>query len=73
MDAILVGMYEREAREQGIEVTTLTVPLAITAGPGLSAIGATIHPCPTQAGAIRKLVAYPRSRLAPFVQQVLGH
>ena len=114
-----VGMYETEAREKGMEVTTLTVPLsdvdralldgetegfarvhlkkgsdrilgativarhagemigelslAMTNGLGLSAIGATIHPYPTQAEAIRKLAdAYNRTRLTPFVTKMLG-
>jgi len=114
-----VGMYEREAREKGIEVTTLTVPLsevdralldgesegfarvhlrkgtdrilgativarhageminelslAMTAGLGLSAIGKTIHPYPTQAEAIKKLAdAYNRTRLTPFVKKILS-
>jgi pyruvate/2-oxoglutarate dehydrogenase complex dihydrolipoamide dehydrogenase (E3) component len=112
-------MYERDAREKGIEVTTLTVPLAdvdralldgeaegfarvhlkkgsdtilgativarhageminelslaITNGLGLSAIGRTIHPYPTQAEAVKKLAdAYNRTRLTPFVKKVLG-
>jgi pyruvate/2-oxoglutarate dehydrogenase complex dihydrolipoamide dehydrogenase (E3) component len=114
-----VGMYEQDAREKGIEVTTLTVPLAdvdralldgeaegfarvhlkkgsdtilgativarhageminelslaITNGLGLSAIGRTIHPYPTQAEAVKKLAdAYNRTRLTPFVKKVLG-
>ena len=114
-----VGMYERGAREKGIEVLTLTVPLtqvdralldgeaqgfarvhlrkgtgkilgatvvarhageminefslAITSGVGLSAIGKTIHPYPTQAEAIKKLAdAYNRTRLTPLVRKALG-
>ncbi|TWJ13417.1 mercuric reductase [Geobacter argillaceus] len=114
-----VGMYEKDAAGRGIEVTTLTVPLAdvdralldgeaegfarvhlkkgtdrilgativarhageminelslaMTAGVGLSAIGRTIHPYPTQAEAIKKLAdAYNRTRLTPFVKKVLG-
>ena len=114
-----VGMYEREARERGIEVLTLTVPLAevdralldgeaqgfarihlrkgtdkilgatvvarhageminefslaITSGVGLSAIGKTIHPYPTQAEAIKKLAdAYNRTRLTPLLKRALG-
>jgi hypothetical protein len=47
--------------------------LAMTAGLGLSTIGRTIHPYPTQAEAIRKLAdAYNRTRLTPFVKKVLG-
>jgi pyruvate/2-oxoglutarate dehydrogenase complex dihydrolipoamide dehydrogenase (E3) component len=114
-----VGMYERDARERGIEVTTLTVQLAdvdraildgetegfarahlrkgtdrilgativarhageminefslaITNGLGLSAIGNTIHPYPTQAEVIKKLAdAYNRTRLTPFVKSLLS-
>lgn len=114
-----VGMYEKEAREKGLEVSTLTVPLtevdralldgeiegfarvhlkkgtdkilgativarhageminelslAMTAGLGLSAIGRTVHPYPTQAEAIKKLAdAYSVTRLTPFVKQILG-
>lgn len=113
-----VGMYEKDAAERGIEVTTLTVSLAdvdralldgetegfarvhlkkgtdrilgativarhageminelslaMTNGLGLSAIGRTIHPYPTQAEVIRKLAdAYNRSRLTPFVKKML--
>ncbi len=112
-----VGMYEKEAKERGIDVFTLTVPLsdvdralldgesegfarvhlkkvsdkilgativarhageminelslAITAGLGLSSIGKTIHPYPTQAEAIKKLAdAYNRTRLTPSVKKV---
>ncbi len=114
-----VGMYERDAAGKGIEVTTLTVPLAdvdralldgeaegfarvhlkkgtdrilgativarhggeminefslaITNGLGLSAIGRTIHPYPTQAEIIKKLAdAHNRTRLTPFVKRVLS-
>jgi pyruvate/2-oxoglutarate dehydrogenase complex dihydrolipoamide dehydrogenase (E3) component len=110
-------MYEKDARDQGIDVTTLTVllsdidralldgetggfarvhlkkgsdkilgativarhageminelSLAITAGLGLSAIGKTIHPYPTQAEAIKRLAdAYNRTRLTPFVKKL---
>jgi hypothetical protein len=45
--------------------------LAITAGLGLSAIGRTIHPYPTQAEAIKKLAdQYNRTRLTPFVKKL---
>jgi len=114
-----VGMYEREAREKGIEVTTLTIALAdidravldgetdgfarvhlrkgtdrilgativarhagemiseftlaITNGLGLSAIGRTIHPYPTQAEVIRKLAdACNRTRLTPGIKRILS-
>jgi len=114
-----VGMYERDALDKGIAVTTLTVPLAdvdravldgetngfarvhlkkgsdrilgativarhageminelslaITSGLGLSHIGRTIHPYPTQAEAIKKLAdAHNRTRLTPFVKRVLS-
>ncbi|MGZ8463564.1 MAG: mercuric reductase, partial [Candidatus Deferrimicrobiaceae bacterium] len=46
--------------------------LAITSGLGLSAIGKTIHPYPTQGEAIRKLAdAYNRTRLTPSVKKIL--
>ncbi|MDD2735469.1 MAG: mercuric reductase [Desulfuromonadaceae bacterium] len=114
-----VGMYEGDAREKGIELTTLTVPLsdidravldgeaegfarvhlrkgsdkilgativarhageminefslAITNGLGISAIGKTIHPYPTQAEVIKRLAdAYNRTRLTPFVKNLLS-
>lgn len=114
-----VGMYERDVREKGIEVTTLTVllsdidravldgeaagfarvhlrkgtdsilgatiiarhageminefTLAITSGLGISAIGRTIHPYPTQAEVIKRLAdAYNRTRLTPFVKSLLA-
>jgi pyruvate/2-oxoglutarate dehydrogenase complex dihydrolipoamide dehydrogenase (E3) component len=113
-----VGMYEKEARDKGIDVATFTVPLsdvdralldgedegfarvhvrkgtdkilgativarhageminelslAMTAGLGLSAIGKTIHPYPTQAEVIKKLAdAYNRTRLTPFIKRIL--
>jgi pyruvate/2-oxoglutarate dehydrogenase complex dihydrolipoamide dehydrogenase (E3) component len=112
-----VGMYEKDARDKGHDVLTLTVPLsdvdralldgetdgfarvhlkrgsdtilgativarhagemiselslAMTAGLGLSAIGKTIHPYPTQAEAIKKLAdAYNRTRFTPFVKKI---
>uniref|UniRef100_A0A831UEL1 Uncharacterized protein n=1 Tax=Geobacter metallireducens TaxID=28232 RepID=A0A831UEL1_GEOME len=50
----------------------LVVIGAGTAGLGLGAIGRTIHPCPTQAEAVRKLAdAWNRTRLTPFVKKVL--
>ncbi len=114
-----VGMYEQGAKEKGIDVTTLTVPLseidravidgetegfarvhlfkgtdrilgativarhagemigefslAITNGLGISAIGKTIHPYPTQVEVIKRLAdAYNRTRLTPFTKKVLG-
>ncbi len=114
-----VGMYEIEASEKGLEVTTLTVhladidralldgeadgfarvhllkgtdrilgativarhageminefSLAITNGLGISAIGKTIHPYPTQAEVIKRLAdAYNRTRLTPFVKNLLS-
>ena len=114
-----VGMYEQDAARKGIEVTTLTVPLAdvdravldgetegfarvhlkkgsdrilgatlvarhageminefsvaITNGLGLSAIGKTIHPYPTQAEAIKRLAdAYNRTRLTTFAKKMLS-
>jgi len=114
-----VGMYEADARQNGMEVTTLTVSLAdidravldgetegfarihlrkgsdkilgativarhageminefslaITNGLGISAIGKTIHPYPTQAEVIKRLAdAYNRTRLTPFVKNLLA-
>ena len=114
-----VGMYEQDATDKGIEVTTLTVPLsdidravldgetagfarvhlrkgtdkilgativarhageminefslAITNGLGISAIGTTIHPYPTQAEVVKRLAdAYNRTRLTPFVKNLLS-
>ena len=47
--------------------------LAITNGLGISAIGKTIHPYPTQAEVIKRLAdAYNRTRLTPFVKKMLG-
>lgn len=49
------------------------VSLAIGSGLGLSAIGNTIHPYPTQSEALRKLAdAYTRRRLTPMVQRLLA-
>ncbi|HEU5359648.1 MAG TPA: mercuric reductase [Candidatus Deferrimicrobiaceae bacterium] len=46
--------------------------LAVTAGLGLSAIGKTIHPYPTQGEVIKKLAdAYNRTRLTPTVKKIL--
>ncbi len=114
-----VGMSEKGAKDKGIDVLTLTVPLsdvdralldgeaegfarvhlkkggdqilgativarhagemvnelslAITAGMGLSEIGKTIHPYPTQSEAIKKLAdAYNRTRLTPVVKKILA-
>lgn len=112
-----VGLYEKEASDQGLAIDTFTQPmsevdraildgddegfaevhvkqgsdeivgativahnagdmiseftLAMTHGLGLSKIGSTIHPYPTQAEAIRKLGdQYSRTRLTPFVQSL---
>jgi len=47
--------------------------LAISSGLGISAIGTTIHPYPTQAESIRKLAdAYNRTRLTPLVKRILA-
>jgi len=114
-----VGMYAQDAKQNGIEVLTLTLPLrevdraiidgesegfarihlkkgsdkilgativgrhagnvineitlAMTAGVGLSTIGKTIHPYPTQGEAVKKLAdMYSRTRLTPFLQKVLA-
>ena len=47
------------------------ITLAMTHGLGLSKIGSTIHPYPTQAEAIRKLGdQFSRTRLTPFVKRL---
>ena len=47
--------------------------LAITNGLGLSAIGRTIHPYPTQSEVVKRLAdAYNRTRLTPFVKNLLS-
>ncbi len=57
------------ARHAGEMINELS--LAMTAGLGLSAIGRTIHPYPTQAEAIKRLAdAYNRTRLTPFVKKL---
>lgn len=44
-----------------------------TAGIGLSTIGRTIHPYPTQAEAIRKLAdAYNKTRLTPMLKRIFA-
>jgi len=49
------------------------ITLAMNNGLGLSAIGSTIHPYPTQAEAIRKLGdQYNKTRLTPFGARILG-
>ena len=49
------------------------ISVAMNNGVGLSGIGATIHPYPTQAEAVRKVGdAYNRTRLTPLVRSVLG-
>ncbi len=49
------------------------ISVAMNNGVGLSGIGATIHPYPTQAEAVRKLGdAYNRTRLTPFAKSALG-
>jgi pyruvate/2-oxoglutarate dehydrogenase complex dihydrolipoamide dehydrogenase (E3) component len=59
------------ARHAGEMINELS--LAMTAGLGLSAIGKTIHPYPTQAEAIKKLAdAYNRTRLTPFVKKIFS-
>jgi pyruvate/2-oxoglutarate dehydrogenase complex dihydrolipoamide dehydrogenase (E3) component len=57
------------ARHAGEMINELS--LAITAGLGLSAIGRTIHPYPTQAEAIKRLAdVYNRTRLTPFIKKL---
>jgi pyruvate/2-oxoglutarate dehydrogenase complex dihydrolipoamide dehydrogenase (E3) component len=59
------------ARHAGEMLNELT--LAMSAGLGLSAIGRSIHPYPTQAEAIKKLAdAWNRTRLTPGVKRLMG-
>ncbi len=59
------------ARSAGDLISEIT--LAMTNGIGLSKIGNTIHPYPTQAEAIRKLGdQYNRTRLTPFVKSLFS-
>ena len=115
-----VGLYEKDAKAQGIEVDTFTqelskvdraildgetagfvrvhvrkgtdeivgatvvaahagdligeLTLAMKGKLGLKTIGATIHPYPTQAEAIRRTGdLYNRTRLTPFVKSLMQH
>ena len=57
------------AENAGDLISEITV--AMTNGLGLSKIGSTIHPYPTQAEAIRKLGdQYSRTRLTPFIKSL---
>jgi pyruvate/2-oxoglutarate dehydrogenase complex dihydrolipoamide dehydrogenase (E3) component len=114
-----VGLYAKDANEQGIELDTFTVEmskvdrailddetdgfvrvhvrkgtdqivgatvvaahagdligeltLAMKGGLGLKTIGATIHPYPTQAEAIRKTGdLFNRTRLTPFIKRLMA-
>ncbi len=59
------------ARHAGEMINELS--LAIGSGLGISAIGRTIHPYPTQGEAIKKLAdAYNRSRLTPLIKRLLA-
>lgn len=59
------------ARHAGEMIGEFT--LAMTAGLGLSAIGRTIHPYPTQAEAVKKLAdAWNRTRLTPTLRKMFG-
>lgn len=59
------------ARSAGDLISEIT--LAMTHGLGLSKIGSTIHPYPTQAEAIRKLGdQYSRTRLTPSIKSLFG-
>lgn len=59
------------ARNAGDMISEVT--LAMTHGLGLSKIGSTIHPYPTQAEAIRRLGdQYNRTRLTPFVKSLFN-
>ncbi|HEU4698834.1 MAG TPA: mercuric reductase [Gemmatimonadales bacterium] len=62
--ATLVGAHAGE--------TIAEVTLAMTRGLGLGALGATIHPYPTRAEALRKAAdAWRRTRLTPTARRVL--
>ncbi|HLK11922.1 MAG TPA: FAD-containing oxidoreductase [Candidatus Binatia bacterium] len=59
------------AEHAGEVISELT--LALRAGLGLRAVGATIHPYPTAAEALRKAAdAWNRARVTPRVRRVLG-
>lgn len=59
------------AAHAGDLISELT--LAMKGGLGLKTVGATIHPYPTQADAIRKTGdLYNRTRLTPFVKKLMG-
>ena len=59
------------ARHAGEMINEFT--LAINSGLGISAIGRTIHPYPTQAEAIKRLAdLHNKSRLTPLVSRLLG-
>jgi pyruvate/2-oxoglutarate dehydrogenase complex dihydrolipoamide dehydrogenase (E3) component len=59
------------AGHAGDMISELT--LAIKGALGLKTIGATIHPYPTQAEAVRKVGdLYNRTRLTPFVRKLMG-
>jgi len=59
------------ARNAGDLISEIT--LAMTHGLGLSKIGGTIHPYPTQAEAIRKLGdQYSRTRLTPLIKSLFS-
>jgi pyruvate/2-oxoglutarate dehydrogenase complex dihydrolipoamide dehydrogenase (E3) component len=59
------------ARNAGDLISEIT--LAMTHGLGLSQIGSTIHPYPTQAEALRRLGdQYNRTRLTPFVKKLFA-
>jgi len=58
------------ARHAGDMISEIT--LAMTNGIGLGSIGATIHPYPTQADAIRKLGdQYKRTKLTPMIEKMM--
>ena len=59
------------ARHAGEMINELS--LAITSGLGLSAIGKTIHPYPTQAEAVKRLAdAYNKTRFTPFGKKLFA-
>jgi len=59
------------ARHAGEMISEITA--AMVGNIGLGTLAAVIHPYPTQAEAIKKLAdAYNRTRLTPFVRNLLG-
>ncbi len=79
-DEGFVKVHTRKGTDQMVGATIVAenagdliseITVAMTSGLGLSKIGGTIHPYPTQAEAIRKLGdQYSRTRLTPFIKSL---